>query len=38
MPDYSCELCDVDVVYEDEGCPHCNDTLCPACCVEQLED
>ena len=35
---YHCEDCGVKSIKDDpEGCAYCEDTLCPACCVEQLD-
>ena len=32
--EYNCDKCGVESYIEDYGCPYCDDTLCPACCVE----
>ena len=32
---YICKECDAEVIIDDEGCIYCEDTLCPACCVDR---
>lgn len=31
---YRCNECGCKAIKDDEGCVYCEDSLCPACCVE----